>query len=107
MKHAGGAAKIFKYRGKTCTGDKLEQKLLLSLRGPVVSCSILFFLFSNEEYFHVNLTGNAGHTISLPRQALFYPLRMEPNCGKRDRRRQHRRGSIPRPRPDRLAFPER
>ena len=88
MKHAGGAAKIFKYRGKPYPGNELEQKLLLSLRGPVVSCPPSFFL-SSEEYFHVRITGNLDYTSTLSRQALLHLIGMEPNCRKRDRRRQH------------------
>ena len=47
ISHAGGAARIFKERGRNKPKNELEAKLLLSLRGPVVIQSI----FLTHNYF--------------------------------------------------------
>jgi hypothetical protein len=40
LKHAGGAAMILKCRGSRAPKNELERKLLMSLRGPVVSLNL-------------------------------------------------------------------
>ncbi|MCJ1398996.1 hypothetical protein MMC11_002198 [Xylographa trunciseda] len=59
MKHAGGAAEIFKHRRSPTSGNTLEQKLLLSLRAAVaslpssqlLSLRVMQALFLDEPYF--------------------------------------------------------
>ena len=76
MKHAGGAAKIFKYRGMPNRGNELEQKLLLSLRGPVVSRPNLRSS-SPAGSIDRHLTCSLDNTNTLLQQTLLHPIRME------------------------------
>jgi hypothetical protein len=44
MQHAGGAARILKCRGNRKPKDKFEEKILKTLRGPVVMSFKTYFV---------------------------------------------------------------
>ncbi|KAB8336682.1 hypothetical protein FH972_020993 [Carpinus fangiana] len=55
--HSGGAAKILKSRGRNGPKNELEDKLILTLRGPVVShspFSKLYNIFNSQSFFQAS-----------------------------------------------------